>query len=185
MDKSYSKYSAERRAHWDQIAIQRDTWRSLGVHYHSRLNEIFKKIVPKNSRVLEIGCGKGQLLAYLQPSFGVGIDFSTEMVKRSTKKYPNLHFLVADAHSIPLQNLEFDYIILSDLLNDLWDIQTVLEVIHRLAAPHTRIVINFFSRVWQPVLYTARFLGLATPLQQQNWITIEDTRSLLKLTNLN
>src|SRR5262249_45413306 len=76
---------------------------------------------------------------------------------------------------------KFDVIILSDLLNDLWDVQTVLEWIAKLATPNTRIIINFYSRLWEPALRLTQWLGLAKPNLYQNWLTVEDVSSLLGL----
>jgi len=76
---------------------------------------------------------------------------------------------------------KFDYIILSDLLNDLWDVQTVLEQIHRHCNANTRIIINFYSRLWQLPLSIAQKVGLAKPLLIQNWLTKDDMLNLLKL----
>ena len=53
-------------------------------------------------------------------------------------------------------NETFDVIILSDLVNDLWDVQRVFEQIKPLCTPRTRIIINFYSRLWQAPLSLAR-----------------------------
>jgi len=182
MGQKFLNYTKTRQNHWNQVAIQRDSWKTPRVNYHIRLNSFIQNIIPKNSRVLEIGSGQGQLLASLEPSLGVGVDFSHEMIKKAQNKYPNLHFITADAHFLPL-NHKFDYVIISDLLNDVWDIQRILEGLHQVITPETRIIVNFFSRVWQPVLTIARKLKLATPLLEQNWITLEDFRSLAKITD--
>ena len=48
-------------------------------------------------------------------------------------------------------------IILSDLVNDLWDVQTVFEQIGPLTTPHTRIILNSYSRLWElPLLLSAK-----------------------------
>ena len=44
---------------------------------------------------------------------------------------------------------EFDFIICSDLLNDLWDVQSVFEKISPHCHPRTRILINCYSRLWE------------------------------------
>jgi SAM-dependent methyltransferase len=140
-----------------------------------------KFLIVPNQRVLEIGCGKGDLLAAVEPSFGVGIDFSGEMLAGAKKQHPHLTFLQADAHSIPLDD-KFDIIILSDLLNDLWDVQAVLRLIRELAHPRTRVIINLYNRLWGPILGIAERIGLAKPNLQQNWLTVEDVTNLLDLT---
>jgi hypothetical protein len=75
----------------------------------------------------------------------------------------------------------FDVIVLSDLVNDLWDVQRVLEQIKPLCHPRTRILMNFYSRLWQAPLGMARMLNLATSNLYQNWLTREDINALLVL----
>lgn len=72
-------------------------------------------------------------------------------------------------------------IILSDLVNDLWDVQAVLSKISEFATTRSRIVINSYSRLWEPILRVAQWLGLATPTLYQNWLTVEDLTGLLSL----
>ena len=40
-------------------------------------------LIPPGKRILELGCGRGDLLAGLQPSYGVGVDFSPKTVARA------------------------------------------------------------------------------------------------------
>ena len=97
------------------------------------------------------------------------------------QQHPDLEFIRADAHDLSTIKETFDIIILSDLVNDLWDVQRVLEQIRPLCQPHTRILMNFYSRLWQAPLGLARTLNLATSNLFQNWLTPEDIRALLLL----
>ncbi len=133
--------------------------------------------------VLELGCGLGDLLSAVQPGFGVGIDFSREAVRRAAKRSPNLRFVCADAGFPPL-NGSFDIIILSDLLNDLWDVEAVLRQVRRLCHPRTRILINVYSRIWEIPLRLAQRLGWSKPNLPQNWLTPDDVANLLQLAGL-
>lgn len=179
----YQIYQQERRHHWDQVGRNSPRRRSIGGYYHRRLQEIYRFLIPPNQRVLEVGSGNGDLLAALQPSFGLGIDFSREMVALAASRHPTLRFVQADGHALPLQG-EFDTIILSDLANDVWDVQAVLEEVARLASPRTRIILNIYSWLWQIPLTLAQRLGLAHPTLQQNWLTPEDLTNLLHLAGL-
>jgi ubiquinone/menaquinone biosynthesis C-methylase UbiE len=176
-------YQKARRQHNDRAALNLDKWKGLGGYYHHRLSEVFTFLVSPKQRVIEIGCGQGDLLASLNPSFGVGFDFSTEMVKRAGKRHPELFFFAADAMHVGL-NMTFDVIILSDLLNDLWDAQLVFEQVRRLSHSRTRIIINTYSRLWELPLGLAEILHLAKPSLYQNWLTVEDITNLLHLENL-
>ncbi|NJP07880.1 MAG: glycosyltransferase [Chloroflexaceae bacterium] len=85
-----------------------------------------------------------------------------------------------DAHDLCF-NTTFDIIILSDLLNDAWDVQAIFEQITRVATPRTRVIINTHSRLWEQPLALAERLGLAHPTLYQNWFTVEDVANLLHL----
>ena len=179
-DPAARAYQQTRIMHWNSLAATPPQWRWSGGYYHSRLNEIFSTLVPRGKNVLEIGCGHGDLLAALNPAKGVGIDFSPEMLSRARQMHPGLTFIEADAHALELKD-PFDYIILSDLLNDLWDVQLVLENVRRWCSPHTRVIINSYSRLWEVPLAAASSLGLAKRNLYQNWLTVEDITQLLAL----
>src|SRR5207253_7066835 len=129
-------------------------------------------------RVLGIGCGSGDLLAALQPSFGVGVDFSTEMIARAARRYPHLRFVQADVHSLELGET-FDVVILSDVINDLWDVEQALRQLKSMTTPRSRVILNFYSRLWELPLDATRALGLSRPLLEQNWLTVDDVQNLL------
>lgn len=175
-----ARYRQARIAHWDALAQQMDTWRGWGGYYHRRLAEVYRFLVAPGQRVLELGCGSGHLLAALQPARGMGLDFSGEMIQRARQHHPELLFLQADAHSFEL-NEQFDVIILSDLINDAWDVQMIFERLARVCTPHTRVIINTYSRLWEPILSVAERLRLARPVLHQNWLTVHDVKGLLSL----
>jgi ubiquinone/menaquinone biosynthesis C-methylase UbiE len=178
-DPYFKKYSDERRHNWDGAAnLDRD--KKCPRYYREYLTRVYRFCIPEGARVLEIGCGKGFLLASLKPSYGVGVDFSQSMITAAQKRYPGLRFECADAHCLEIEG-EFDYIILSDVLNDVWDVQTILEKLHPLCRNETKIIFNFFSHLWKGPLNFARRLGLATPTLRQNWLTREDMANLLYL----
>ncbi|MHB0871359.1 MAG: glycosyltransferase [Chloroflexota bacterium] len=175
------KYRHDRIDHWDAVARQMDSRTGWGGYYHRRLAQIYRSLVAPGQRVLEIGCGRGDLLAALEPSVGVGVDFSSEMIGRAAQRHPNLRFATADGHVLSLLQEDFDVIILSDLVNDLWDVQAVLEQIARLSTPRTRVILNSYSRLWELPLAAAEKLGLGRPTLYQNWLTVEDIANLLGL----
>ncbi|HEV2846167.1 MAG TPA: class I SAM-dependent methyltransferase, partial [Thermoanaerobaculia bacterium] len=175
-------YREERAAHWDEVARATDRWRGMGGAYHRRLERVYRFLVPPGQRVLELGCGRGDLLAALKPSVGVGVDFSDEMVRRAAELHPDLSFLHADEHDLGvLAGETFDAIILSDLLNDLWDVQRLFEQLRPLTTPRTRIILNTYSRLWELPLALTQALKLARPALYQNWLTVHDVTNLLRL----
>ena len=180
-DEAGAEYQRVRAAQWDKNAAKRDTWNGMGGWYHKRLTEYYKFLVTPKQRVLEVGCGLGDLLASLDPAHGVGIDFSAEAVARAKKRHSHLEFHQLDAHDLSSLEGKFDIIIFSDVINDLWDVQRALEQVKRFCIPHTRLLLNFYSHLWQAPLAAAQRLNLATPMLDQNWLTVPDVNNLLQL----
>jgi hypothetical protein len=87
----------------------------------------------------------------------------------------------ADVHALDSQKTTFDYIVVSDLANDLWDIHAVLLQIRPYCTNRTRLICNFHSHLWNFPLSIARRLGLANPALHQKWITKQDLRNLLEI----
>jgi len=171
----YQKYREERIKHWNKLS-NKDTQNIFSKSYHTRLSEIYSNLIPSHSKILEIGSGNGDLLASLNPSFGVGIDFSSAQIEKAQSKHPELIFYNMDVMELSNNfcSEPFDFIILSDTLNELWDVQSTLEKISSCCHSRTRIIFNFYSRLWQPILSFAQTLGLAKKNLQQNWLTRED-----------
>lgn len=176
-----SQYIRHRREHWDRVSTIKENPRRPGAAYERLLQRYHRFLVPEGGRVLELGCGHGELLAVLNPALGVGVDISGHMLRVAARRHPHLHFIHADAQRIHFK-LPFDIIILSDLVNDLWDVQAVLETVRGLAHPGTRVVINFFNNLWRLPLGVVRRLGKGADFLEQNWLSPDDVRNLLKIT---
>jgi len=139
------EYLERRRRYWDEHAESLERWEGPRRYYRRRLAELYRFLIPPGARVLEIGCGAGHLLSSLKPSLGVGIDLSPRIIERARENYPHLAFYVQDAHQFDLGQ-QFDSVIASDLVNDLWDVQLTFETIARHVHASSRLVLNFYSR---------------------------------------
>ncbi|HLZ19803.1 MAG TPA: glycosyltransferase [Smithellaceae bacterium] len=183
-DADFNSYQKVRKNHWAAIARKMDSWAGWGTAYHERLAEVYRFWVAPGQRVLELGCGRGDLLAALKPSKGVGVDFSQEMIERARKRHPDLLFIEADCHQLQSLDGPFDAVILSDLIDDIWDVQEVFVQLARLCHDRTHIIVNSYSRVWEFPLYIAGKLGLAKPKMPQNWLTMEDVSDIMSLADI-
>jgi SAM-dependent methyltransferase len=77
------------------------------------------------TRVLEVGCGSGDLAARLFPASGdlsvdyTGVDISPEEVARARERYPAGRFHVAPAYDLPFPDRHFDLVVVCEVLEHL------------------------------------------------------------------
>ncbi|MDQ3701017.1 MAG: class I SAM-dependent methyltransferase, partial [Chloroflexota bacterium] len=157
---------ARRTAAWfDRYAGERGRWKGRNRYYYGEIERLAREAIPPGARVLELGCGTGELLAAVQPSLGVGVDVSEGMVRAARERYGSLLFLRGDAHAVPL-GTTFDYVILSDLLGHAEDIQALLGALHAVCTPRTKIRITYWNFAWHGIMSLAERLGLKMPEAQ-------------------
>jgi len=165
---------------YDKHAQKRDYWREKNGYYHRLLADLIRFVIPKGSRVLEIGCGTGALLHSCAPKRGVGVDFSPEMIKRARNNFSELEFRVCFAENLNLGE-KFDYVVISDAIGNFLDVQRVFEEIRSVCTPRTRIIVTYYNYLWEWLLRGAAKLGLKMPLPPQSWLTLQDIHNLLHL----
>lgn len=173
-------------AHSEKYAASRPEWRSKAAFFHREDEAYLRFLIPKNARVLEIGCGIGDTLAALEPAYGVGIDFSPALIEVARSRHPELKFVVGDAEkSETIGSVEgpFDYILVLDAIGSLDDCQKFLEQLHPLCTRETRVVIGYFSHLWQPVLKFAEWIGQRMPLLPQNALAPADVAAIAQLSD--
>ena len=168
--------------HFDKLSVVRESWISKSSGFYSEDIKIMKEYVPEESRVLEVGCGTGHLLAALKPSVGVGIDISKGMIKEAKKRYSNIKFIEADIEDESSLNIigeTFDYIIISDTIGYLSDIETTLNYFHKFSNADTRFIVAYYSPFWEPILNIAAKFKIKMPELQKVLLSENDIASLL------
>ena len=169
----------------ERLVPDLDKWRQRNRYFHDEDVRYMQFLIRPGLRVLELGCGRGDLLASLRPLEGVGVDFSLAVVTLARQRHPNLEFVFGDCENAEtIQSLgqqPFDVILLSDTIGSLEDIQRTFELLHPLCAADTRIVISFYSRFWEPIIRFAEQIGLKKPTPAQNWLSIDDICAILAL----
>ncbi len=161
-----------------------ESWRKFNTAYHEDDRKFMHFLVPPGKRVLDLGCGLGHMLAALEPSYGVGIDFSEKTVARARALYPGLNFVLGDVEDpATLAAIEgpFDYIVLADTIGILEDIDGTLRLVHQLCSPSTRIIIAYYSHLWEPILKAAEAMRLRNQQPQANYIATADFLNLMDL----
>ena len=171
---------ADARGAFEAKIAHANRWRRRNAYYYAQLHRLFKTHVPPAASVLEIGCGLGDLLADLQPSPGVGIESKPRVARLAAQRFPDLEIICDDYDSFDL-NRQFDYLVVSNALAEMDDIQAMLERARRVCHPGTRVVVAYFNALWEPVLKLAALLGLRQNVPQANWLSMADVANLLEL----
>lgn len=71
--------------------------------------EVFKKYIPENARVADVGCGNGRLRKSLPTGINyTGIDTNKTLLEKAKKEHPNDHFIHGNLLEIPAKNENFD-----------------------------------------------------------------------------
>ena len=172
-----------RVAAWDRLADVRDRFRQKNAGYHAEIERVAKSLIPKGARVLDIGCSTGDLLAALEPSRGLGIDFSPRTIEKARSKHPQLEFRVGDAEDLNLDE-QFDYVVMSDVVGQLDDVWAAFRSLRHVMQPESRLLVTYWNFVWMPALKLARLLGQKSPIPEENWLGRADLRNLLELNDL-
>jgi len=180
----YSKRKERIRAISDAQASKRADWINKNIFYYEDERKYLRYLVPEGQRILELGCGTGQLLNALNPREGIGIDISGNMIAIARKKYSHLRYIEGDFEDPEvLGNVEgtFDAVIMSETIGFLDDCQATLELLHSLCNRDTRVIIANCSSLWEPVLKLAAIFNLKMSTTEQNWLSTDDIIGLCEL----
>jgi SAM-dependent methyltransferase len=109
--------------------------------------------IPVGARVLEIGCGTGQLGAFL--SIGgravVGVDMTRASLQLAGEfkvrhGLRNCNFIHADLFDLPLQSAAFDLVIAKGVLMATRDARAAFQAVCRLLRPGGYIIVGLYNR---------------------------------------
>jgi hypothetical protein len=120
------------------------------------------------------------LLNKLNPAYGVGLDVSEEMVKIAAAKYPDLTFVNSAIEDYP-KNEDFDYVVISNLLEYVFDLYDFFFILKQKITAHTKIVITSINPLWGLAIKIATALGFRTPVKMNNFVTYKDIENIMSI----
>jgi hypothetical protein len=112
------------------------------------------------------------------------VDFGAKALAKANELHPELNFVLGDVEDpATLAEIEgpFDYIVIADTIGMFEDIDGTLRLVHQLCEPSTRIIISYYSHLWEPVLKLAEALQLRAKQPQINYIATADFLNLMDL----
>ncbi len=152
-------------------------------YYARQLQKLLRFIVPEGSTVLELGSGKGDLLAALNPSKGTGLDLSSEMVKAAKRRHPSLKFTQGDACLFNSRS-KYEYVIMSDLVDILDDVLAALKSASTAMDDDSRLVITYYNHLWEPFIRIAENIGIKRAAPRHNWLSPSDMDNFLSFAGM-
>ena len=153
------------------------------------------KVTP-DDRVLELGCESGHLLLQVPPcTRRVGADISEAALRDARAMAAEagatgIEFMQVDAlKPLPFAAGEFDVIIISEMLEHVASPRTVLEQVHAICTPSTRLVITVPNErpklIIKDILRAMRLFDLLFPgieEGQSEWHLQQFSRKLIRQT---
>lgn len=100
---------------WNKVAsLYQDKFMDLDL-YNDTYDHICNSVTIHNAKLLEIGCGPGNITKYLlrqRPDFDIfGIDIAPNMIELARRNNPSANFIVMDCRQIHSLDKKFDAII--------------------------------------------------------------------------
>jgi len=173
------------RQHLAAIAPRRESWIKRNGYYYELLSRLLRFVVEPHKKVLSVGCGTGYHLAAVSPTRGKGIDLCAEIVEIARQRNPSFDFAVASPDTDEFRHSfepgeKFDYILFNDIGQTV-DVLQALRNFRSLCLRHTRLLVETYNHLWEPLVTFAEWAGMKVPRSEQNWLSTIDIRNLMKL----
>ena len=145
--------------------------------YRRLLAHYYRRLIPTESRILEIGCGRGELLTELPALNYTGAGRFRFQVDQVNAHLPQSEFLVKAGERLTFK-AGFDVVIISDALDEAVDVRQLHEPVQAVYSPETRLIFNSHSNLWGSLFTAAHRLGLRRKAPQSDWWVTADAKNL-------
>ncbi len=132
----------------------------------------------QGKRYLDVSCGSGNYtVALFKKGYDImGIDISSEMLKKARAKDPSLPLLQGDAHKLPFEDNGFDGVFCIHAVHHYRDLEIVLKEMYRILAPGGKLLIftSFIEQTataWICYYFPYMLEGCKITLKSQNDFT--------------
>lgn len=169
------------KEHFNKIAGEYDGWKKKNWYYYQNLKSLYHGLIPNGSEVLEVGCGTGEILDYLKPNRGVGLDVSEKMIEIAKNKFQNSKTLIFEASTVENFNSpdKFDYIFLADVIEHLDDVNSTISALKKFCDSGSQVIISMINPLWEIPFMILEKLNLKMPEGPHHRISIGELRKKL------
>jgi len=135
---------------YDKIAREYDSSfeGKFTARYRQKILELCD--VPNGGRVLDVGCGNGNLINAISQKRNIeayGIDISPKMIEECRSHYNGIQFMVATGENLDFSNKFFDAVTICCVLHHLHDPKNFFEEARRVLKPGGILIVG---EPWNP-----------------------------------
>ncbi len=162
------------KEHFEEIAKDYDYYKKKNWYYYYNLKELLREKIKVNSNVFEVGCGTGNLISYVKPRRGFGIDISKNMIKIAKQKHSkekNLKFMTGSAEDFKTIE-KFDYIFMADVIEHLGSVEKTIKNISKIMDKKTLFIVTMINPIWEPILMSLEKLKMKMPEGPHNRVNL-------------
>lgn len=145
---------------------------------------VYFKSKLQNKSLLEIGCGKGNLLllAHSRRAKTTGIDINLR-VSEEVEKERNIELIETDANALAKERRKFNFIVLWHVLEHIPEVSTFFKALHQICLKETEVLIAVPNiKSWQYAL-TGKYWYHLDPNRHLYHFNVETLSSLLVKSN--
>ena len=161
---------AEVTKHFNKIAKDYDTYKKNHFYYTNLVKYELGKRILKGARILDYGCGTGEILNFLSPSYGIGFDPSREMIKIAKKKFLGKKSLTFTDKAGEIKG-NFDYIVSVDTIEHFPSPTDELKKIRKFMDKSTKFIISYGNPRWNWLISILEKIKPKTPEGPHNRIS--------------
>ena len=147
------------------------------------ISGVMRRLIPEDTRVLEVGVGGGHVLSALPNEVRHGIDVLGEAVNAARRLDPAMRIDLGDALTFH-SSTRYDTIICDRLLHSVSDVQRMLDNLVAHLEKDGRIYLTCFNFLWGLPLGIATRLGLIERSPPENWFSESTLDNLFVLSGL-
>ncbi len=152
-------------------------------YLRSDIAGVMRRLIPEDTRVLEVGVGGGHVLASLPNEVRDGIDVLPEAIDAARGLDPTMHVELGDVRSFTAKT-RYGAIICDRLLHSIADVQAMLDKLVAHLEEDGRIYLTCFNFLWGLPLAVASRLRLIERSPPENWFSESTLHNLFSLSGL-
>ncbi len=130
---------------YDKLWVQKYSLKPTRAYISEALDDINYK----NIKILDLGCGTGELISELMQKFSnaevTGIDFSEKMLEISNKRNPSAKHIKMDTAELSKLEGKYDLVVCTHSLPYYKEPKNVFKELHRVLKRDGRILVGFAS----------------------------------------